>query len=235
MRFPQRAILRCRQLSIPVCGGVAPKDSSAASIPAIAFHGCHGLPQQRDGSLGERRHERLCLVVVVLRSGQCQRRHVELQFRQREPVEQREPRYRACRALRPASAWGCFLSSCFRAAGPQPDASARRAEGRTICSGGRIWNCCLLGERTARERQRPAADYKQGSVSIIRAGMQPFPVVMAPLSQQNLQSEKIAGFVVKARPPETPMNVCSLGVRSGAFHERLPGGRQQPHRRNPLF
>ncbi len=119
MRFPRRAILRCRQLSIPVCGGVAPKDSSAASIPAIAFHGCRGLPQQRDGSLGERRHERLCLVVVVLRSGQCQRRHVELQFRQREPVEQREPRYRACRALRPASAWGCFLSSCFRAAGPE--------------------------------------------------------------------------------------------------------------------
>ncbi|MDE7305607.1 MAG: DUF1566 domain-containing protein [Alistipes sp.] len=31
----------------------------------------------------------------------------------------------------------------------EPDAPARRAEGRTICSGGRIWNSCLLGHGAA--------------------------------------------------------------------------------------
>ena len=113
-RFSNPLTPRRRQLFIPVCTGVSGPQVRfpGPSIPAIASTHRLRLPQQRYGSLGERRRERLLVVFVALcfdRLERIQRGHVELQLDERQPAEQWQPCNRTRRALRPASA-GLLLS-----------------------------------------------------------------------------------------------------------------------------
>ena len=102
-QIPQSAGDRpCRcQLCIPVCAGATPKVSSAAFIPAIVSGACYGLPQQHDGSHGERRHVGRLLLFVASAFGQYQREPSGLWLGRSETSEQCEPGERPFRALRP--------------------------------------------------------------------------------------------------------------------------------------
>ncbi len=122
-------------------------------IPAIAFICCCGLPQQCDGSLGCRRHERLLLVVVVLQRRQQQRGHVELQLRQREPTERGQPSYRARRALRPASAgyFRCRPNHADTTAPYDPEWQGPRFQPERSVDSAIRWRC--PGPRARKRRQ----------------------------------------------------------------------------------
>ena len=92
-----------RKLPLDYSSGV----SFGHSSQRLFFFVCCGLPHY-GGSLGERRHERQLLVFLVLRRRQSQRGQPELQFDRRQPIEWKQPCERFLRALRPASASGCF-------------------------------------------------------------------------------------------------------------------------------
>ena len=88
------------ELYIPVCPGVAAellRNTQSSDCP-----GCYGQPQQRVGSLGERRHVGRLLRFVASACGQCQREPFGLRFGRPAPAEQREPGIGPFRALRPS-------------------------------------------------------------------------------------------------------------------------------------
>ena len=106
---PERSIdsaIRWRS-SIPESASLRRGDSRASpahSNQRLPQHS-YGLPPQRHGSPGERRRERLRLVLVVLRRhGPSRRGQPELQRDVGEPAEQQCPVQRFPCALRPASA-----------------------------------------------------------------------------------------------------------------------------------
>ena len=77
------------ELYIPVCPGVAAellRNTQSSDCP-----GCYGQPQQRVGSLGERRHVGRLLRFVASACGQCQREPFGFRFGRPAPAEQREP------------------------------------------------------------------------------------------------------------------------------------------------
>ena len=123
----RRTATVCRQLFIPGCPEAVPKRLFEPINPAIAAYRARGLPQQHDGSLGRRRHERRVLGLLLASCRQCSCELRLLHCRHRELFRQSETCERVRRALRPASVRAAF----YRGAGPIPRRRKRPARIRS--------------------------------------------------------------------------------------------------------